>query len=283
VSTPADAVLAEYLTRLGLDREPPSVDALFRIHRAHVERVPWETLWIHLGEPWGVDVGESMARVATRRRGGYCFHLNGALSELLRALDYDVVLHVGGVHGPDGATGDEMSNHLVLTVHGLANDMNPEGVWYVDAGLGDALHEPLPLIAGAYEQGPFRLALERTPGATGDWHLVHDPAGSFAGMFWRSVPTPIDAFSERHAWFTTSPDSRFAKILLVQRRDATGVDVLRGRSLHRIGEGATESTLTSAAELTDVLGDVFGLDVGAISGEARDALWTRTRLDPDEA
>ena len=73
-----------YLARLGLDAEPPSIEALFSIHHAHVERVPWETLWIHLGERWGIDVAESTSRIATQRRGGYCFHLNGALGELLR-------------------------------------------------------------------------------------------------------------------------------------------------------------------------------------------------------
>ena len=36
-----------------------------------------------------------MARIATQRRGGYCFHLNGSLSELLRELGYNVVRHVG--------------------------------------------------------------------------------------------------------------------------------------------------------------------------------------------
>jgi N-hydroxyarylamine O-acetyltransferase len=79
---PTDA----YLARLGLEREPPSVDALARIQRAHVERVPYETLWIHLGERWTVEPVASAERIARRRRGGYCFHLNGALSDLLRDL-----------------------------------------------------------------------------------------------------------------------------------------------------------------------------------------------------
>src|SRR5437868_5974035 len=79
-----------YLDRLGLDVEPPSVDALFQVHRAHVERVAYETLWIHLGEGWSVDPADSVERVARGRRGGYCFHLNGAMSELLRGLGYDV-------------------------------------------------------------------------------------------------------------------------------------------------------------------------------------------------
>jgi N-hydroxyarylamine O-acetyltransferase len=269
------AVRDAYLARLGLEPERPSVEALFSIHRAHVERVPYETLWIQLGERWSVDVAESTARIATQRRGGYCFHLNGALSELLRVLGYNVVRHVGGVHGPDGATGAEMTNHLVLTVHDLPDETNPGGGWYVDAGLGDALHEPLPLVAGAYDQGPFHLVLEETPAAVGDWHLTHDPAGSFTGMSWRSAPAQIDAFAERHVWLSTSPDSGFVKLLAVQRRDATGVDILRGLSLTRIGDGARASTLTTSTELTDALGDLFALDIGKISNDARDALWQR--------
>src|SRR6185437_6975860 len=137
MSTTGIAVRDAYLARLGVEAEPPSVEALFRIHRAHVERVAYETLWIHLGQQWKVDVDDSVARIAMQRRGGYCFHLNGALSELLRTLGYNVVRHVGGVHGPAGAMETEMANHLVLTVHDLPNEGNPSGVWYVDAGLGD--------------------------------------------------------------------------------------------------------------------------------------------------
>jgi N-hydroxyarylamine O-acetyltransferase len=129
---------AAYLRRLGLDAVPPSVEALQRLHRRHVERVPYETMWIHLGEAWGIDLDDAVARIAGQGRGGYCFHLNGALSELLRSLGYAVTRHVGGVHGPDGPDGEMMSNHLVLTVSGLPASHNPSGTWYVDAGLGDA-------------------------------------------------------------------------------------------------------------------------------------------------
>src|SRR4051812_49011544 len=107
-------VIDDYLGRLGLEREPPSVHALERLHRAHVEHVPYETVWIHTGERYSCSAEESLARVARTSRGGYCFHLNGAFSELLAALGYDVVRHVGGVHGPDGPSQEAMTNHLVL-------------------------------------------------------------------------------------------------------------------------------------------------------------------------
>ena len=34
-----------------------------------VERVPYETMWIHAGEPWGIDPADSIARVALQRPG----------------------------------------------------------------------------------------------------------------------------------------------------------------------------------------------------------------------
>jgi arylamine N-acetyltransferase len=265
-----------YLARLGLDAEPVSVDALSRLHRAHVERVPYETVWIHLDDLWTVDVDASVRRIAIERRGGYCFHLNGAFSELLDCLGYDVTRHVGGVHGPEGSTEDEMTNHLVLTVKGLPTDVNPNGAWYVDAGLGDALYEPLPLIAGEYDQGPFHLILDETPGGVGDWHLTHDPDGGFTGMAWRSAPAEIEAFAARNVWLSTDPESGFVKVLTAQTRDANGVDVLRGLVLQRIGEGATKSTITTQAELVGVLADQFGFDVDAIGADTLSRLWTKT-------
>jgi arylamine N-acetyltransferase len=275
---PAEDQVA-YLARLGLEAEPPSADALARLHRAQVERVPYETLWIHTGDRWGVGLAESVARIAHRRRGGYCFHLNGAFSALLESLGYAVTRHVGGVHGPVPATEAEMANHLVLTVSGLPTDANPEGAWYVDAGLGDALHEPVPLAPGAFAQGPYSMRLDETPGAIGDWHLTHDPAGSFAGMAWRRAPATMDAFAAKHEWLSTAPESGFVRVLTVQRRDATGADILRGLALQRVGDGASSGDLTTKHELLDALMHVFDLDLDGIEDATLDALWGRMQRE----
>jgi arylamine N-acetyltransferase len=264
-----------YLARLGVDAEPPSVDALFALHRAHVERVPYETLWIQLGQPRSVDPIESMRTVATSRSGGYCFHLNGAFAELLTSLGYDVVRHVGAVHGPGGVLDEEIGNHLVLTVHGLPTEDNADGVWYVDAGLGDALHEPLPLRVGAHRQPPFDLVLERTTDGFGDWHLVHDANGGFTGMAWSSQPTTLDTFTQQHRRLSTSPDSGFVKVLTVQRRDATGVDVLRGLAFQRLGRGAHARDLAGRDELVALLQDPFGIDLVGVDDATIDDLWVR--------
>ncbi len=275
---PIDEALRDaYLARLELEAEPPSVDALQRLHRAQVERVPYETMWIHAGESWGIDTRGSIERIAREGRGGYCFHLNGAFSELLRSLGYAVTRHVGGVHGPPGPDREMLTNHLVLTVGDLPTTENPSGTWYIDAGLGDALHEALPLIAGDYDEGPFHLGLEETSDGVGDWHLTHDPAGGFAGMSWRSAAASMGDFVERHEWLRSSPDSGFVRVATAQRRDASGVDILRGLVLERVGTGSAPSEpLTQRADWFGALADVFGLRFDRLPPEALDLLWERS-------
>jgi N-hydroxyarylamine O-acetyltransferase len=269
-----------YLRRLGLEAEPASVEALQRLHRRQVERIPYETMWLHAGEMWGIDPVDSLGRIAFQGRGGYCYHLNGAFAELLRSLGYVVARHVGGVHGPDGPNADSAGNHVLLTVSGLPSDQNPTGSWYVDAGLGDALYEALPLAAGPYEQAPFRLRLDETEGGTGNWHLAHDPAGGFVGMGWTAAEAEMAEFTAKQAWLSTSPDSAFTLVAMAEHRDATGVDVIRGLLLTRIGDTpAAPKPLTDRRAWFDALADVFDLRFDASPPEALDHLWD----GPDQA
>lgn len=263
-----------YLRRLGVEAGPPSAEALFRIHGAHVDRVPYETTWIHLGESWTVDTDAAFERIATRGRGGYCFHLNGSLARLLSMLGYEVSLHIGGVHGPEPSEKD-LTNHLVLTVAGLASDDNPEGSWYVDAGLGDALYEPLPLIAGTYQQSPMTFVLDETPAGVADWHFSHDLGGSFPGMNWRSDIATIHDFAPRHQVLSTSPDSGFVRTVTAQRRQQDCVLSLRAltyttRDLH----GSTTTLVTIRDDWFELLAVQFFLPLDGVDADAKDRLWS---------
>lgn len=279
-----------YLARLGLDRhaldrEGPSADALDRIHRRQVERVTYETTWIHLGEPWTLDRDDALMRIATAGRGGYCFHLNSALAMLLGDLGYDVTLHVGGVHRADPDAGD-LRNHLVLLVHGLPTPDHPDGTWYVDAGLGDALHSPLPLRAGTFDQEPMTFRLDPTPGGVGDWHFTHDPSGSFAGMSFSLAPTTMDAFAARHEFLSQSPDSPFARTVTAQLRDEAGTTILRGQRFTRTTRAGTSEHVIEDRELwLGVLATTFHIDLSTASPGAIDSMWDRAvaaSIDPTD-
>jgi arylamine N-acetyltransferase len=267
--------VAGYLHRLGIDDPgPPTAANLDALHRAHVERIPYEVIEIQLGCPTTVDPHEAADRIVGRHRGGYCYHLNGAFSLLLRALGYDVSWHRGGVQNlsspePVGATG----NHLALTVNHLPTHENPNGEWFVDTGLGDALHRPLPLIAGTYRQGPYSYELRPSDVEPGGWRFEHDPRGSFVGMDFRPTEATQDDFRDRHEYLSTSPESPFVRTCAVQRRHAEGVDVLTGCVFERKPAGETR-TIDTEAEWFDLVEDVFGMPLADID---RPRLWRRVR------
>lgn len=270
---PLDSADADaYLRRLGLDAEAPSADALVRLHRAQVERVPYETVWIFLGEGWGIDPAETGHRMARTSRGGYCFQLNGAFAALLTSLGYDVTIHVGGVHGADGPDGSELTNHAALIVDGCPAEASPDGRWYADVGLGDALHEPLPLHPGTYRQGPTTFSLDTVTDGIGDWHFGHDPNGSFAGVSIVEHPVGIAAFARRHEYFATAPDSPFAEVVTAQCRVATGVVVLRGCVLTK--PGGDPLILDRLDDWLGALDAELGMQLDVPSAAVH-ALWSR--------
>jgi N-hydroxyarylamine O-acetyltransferase len=266
-----------YLRRLGLAGTAgrrPSVAALRELHRAHAERVPYECLEIWLGRPTTVDPAESVHRIL-RGRGGYCYHLNGAFSALLHALGYQVTRHIGGVQGSAGRPAGANANHLALTVSGLPAPEAPGGRWLVDLGMGDGLHEPLPLVPGDYGQGPFRYVLRPSEAEPGGWRFDHDPRGAFLGMDFLSEAADMSAFAAQHRHLSTSPESGFVRVATVQRRDAAGADILRGLVLTRVGNANTRTLLTDRRDYFTALADVFGLTLDDVTPAARDALWHR--------
>lgn len=269
-----------YLRRLGVPEAagPPGAEALRLLHRAHVERVPYENLQIALGRPTTVDPAESARRIIGGR-GGYCFHLNGAFSLLLATLGYRVRRHVGGVQGAAGDPAGAGGNHLALTVSGLPAPDNPQGAWFVDVGLGDALHEPLPLVPGAYRQGPFAYGLRPSAAEPGGWRFDHAPGRSFLGMDFRAEPAEMTAFAAKHRELSTSPDSPFVRTVTVQRRDADGLDLLRGLVLTRAGTAERRETLERPADYFAALADVFGLVLDDVGPAERAKLWDRLWAD----
>jgi arylamine N-acetyltransferase len=229
-----------------------------------------------MGDPWDVSGRASLDRVATLGRGGYCFHLNGAFATLLEALGYSVTRHIGAVHDVDALDDDCIANHLVLTVDDLPTPANPSGRWYVDAGLGDAMYEPLPLVAGTYVQPPLTFTLEAVHDGWGDWRFVHDPNGTFQQMTFSIAPATEPDFAAQHHHLSTSPDSGFVKWVTIQRRDGRGCDIMRGLTLFRV-EGAqrTNRVIADRDEWFATIANVFGLTLVDATPAAKDRLWAR--------
>jgi N-hydroxyarylamine O-acetyltransferase len=72
-----------YLKRIGSGYAgPPDHMRLRLLQRAHLRTVPFENLSIHLGEPIVLDEDQLFEKIVVRRRGGFCYELNGLFAAL---------------------------------------------------------------------------------------------------------------------------------------------------------------------------------------------------------
>lgn len=102
-------------------------------------------------------------------------------------------------------------------------------------------------------------------------------------MTWTTGAALPTDFAAQHEWLSTSPESGFVQVPMAERRDATGVDVIRGVVLARIGSNAfTADPITRQSEWFDALADVFDLRFEATPPEARQRLWDKV-LDTHRA
>jgi arylamine N-acetyltransferase len=253
-----------YLSRLGFSARPePTVATLAEMHRRHLDAVPYENLAIMLGRPDSTDPGETLERIAAGGNAGYCFHHNGAFEVVLRALGFAVKRRAGQVWGRPVPP----LNHLVLlvTIDGQR--------WWPDLGLGDALRDPVEVVAGQIRQGPFRY--EITDVGAGEWTFRHDPAAaSFAGLDVRAR-RPADAeVAAAHRVLSTPPDGRFTHVLVVLRRDDTGAEALRGIRHQRTGDRAFARDLASYDDWRAVLGSL-GVSLAGVADDELRSLHAR--------
>ena len=83
--------LQAYLHRINYRGEQtPTAATLCQLHRAHLLAAPFENLDIHLGRPIVLDQDALFDKIVRRRRGGFCYELNGLFALLLRELGFEV-------------------------------------------------------------------------------------------------------------------------------------------------------------------------------------------------
>ena len=247
-----DKTVAAYLDRIGAGRRPEVIDAaaLRVLHRAHQLTVPFENLSIHLSEPISLDEDNLLGKIVTRRRGGFCYELNGAFALLLRALGADVVMVAARVYGSDSF--GPPFDHLALLVH----PADGTGPWLADVGFGS--HTVYPLLLGSRQEqddpaGPFRLAdaedgdVDVLKGSEPQYR-IETRARSLADF----VPT---------CWYQqTSPGSHFTRGTICSRLTDEGRISVSGRTLIRTTGGArSEEPLPDDAALLAAYREHFGV------------------------
>ncbi len=158
-----------YLRRIGLSARPErTLDGLCELGLAHLCAVPFENLDIAAGRPLSLELEAIYDKLVVRRRGGFCYELNGLFAWLLRELGFEVTLLAGRLVDPvSGEPGPERA-HLALLV-------DLDGRLLVDIGWGEVYRRPFALRAGN-EHVDEGIASYRLEELGGRWQVVerHD-------------------------------------------------------------------------------------------------------------
>jgi N-hydroxyarylamine O-acetyltransferase len=149
-------MLIPYLERIGLELPlPADAESLRRLQLAHMLHVPFENLDIALGRPIRLGLTTLYDKIVTRRRGGFCYELNGLFAWLLDDLGFEVTyLSASDYHPADNSYGLDF-DHLVLLVRCPA-DAAPQVRWLVDVGWGDTFRIPLRADAEGEQDGGLK-------------------------------------------------------------------------------------------------------------------------------
>jgi N-hydroxyarylamine O-acetyltransferase len=254
--------LDRYLDRLGYEvAVRPDVSTLKALHRAHVETIPFENLDVQLGRRVTRDRQAIFDKLVTRRRGGWCFEMNGLFADMLKEIGFRVRRLAGGVDRAsrgDGAIG----NHLTLVV-------DLERPWLVDVGFGNGLIEAVPLSEGSITVGPKVLRLTRPGG--GWFRLSDDNAGAHSSYDFHpdlADPLLLDAASAR---LQTDPASPFVENTTAMRWRDDVHHALRGRVLTVTSRiGVDKRLIGGPSEYVSTLRDVFALEI-----DGAETLWPK--------
>ena len=245
--------LNAYFQRTGYDGPcEPSVDALRRLHRAHLLAIPFENLDIHLKRPILLDEARFFDKIVTHKRGGFCYEQNGLFAAVLREMGFDVTLLEARV-GAREWEGSTAFDHMALLV-------TLDERWLVDVGFGESFIEPLRFDDPGEqvdERGTFRVAHDGFEGVqarqtdNGDWHDEYR---------FRLVPRTLADFTPGLQHNQYSPKSHFTQQRVCSLATPTGRITLSDHRLIITENGhRTERDLESESEFQRLLHEKFGI------------------------
>lgn len=255
--------LDAYCQRIGYDGpRRPSLDTLRRLHRRHLYTVPFENLDIALGIPIILETERLYDKIVVRRRGGFCYEVNGLFYELLLAMGFRVSMLSGCVRRDDGGFGPEF-DHMLLKVE------LPDP-WLADVGFGESFVDPLPLRAGAEEAENGHL-FGVTP-ENGGWELHRrDSDGTEIPLYrFSDVGHQLSEYVPMCNYHQRSPDSSFTRRQICTMAKPDGRVTLAGMRLIETKDGIRmEKLLSSEPQLRECLRQQFGVELDA------NANWSR--------
>jgi amide synthase len=272
-----------YLRCLGCDSDlEPTIQTLRMIHRAHLERFPFDNTEelatdeipesrindaarifendeVVAGKivPVSIDIDLAYRKVVAQRRGGICGELNALFFRLLRELGFEAKFVYGGVRLASGGYGPDFFHILIVVTINSTR-------WLVDVGFPSfSFLDPLELILGEeqvqdgcqfriVEQG-YYLTVERKSRVQ-DWLPLY--------RFSENGPRELIAWQESEEFRAKAAASSPGLHINMRRRALSGGGqlVMMGDYLLRVTDGHEEvSRLTDDFERHNAVAEIMGI------------------------
>lgn len=256
----------KYLLRIGCCVScpcSPTLETLRVLHLQHLLAVPFEDLTIHTGERVRLELPLLYDKIVLKRRGGFCYEINGLFSWLLSELGFEVVILSAQVRNRfTGAYGPPF-DHLVMMV-----TLDGER-WLCDVGFGTGFQ--LPLSLGTESPQPQSHGVYRVR-AHGNLLFMETQSQSDDGASWVEQykftlqPCQREDFNAMCEYHQSSISSIFFCKSLCSVLLPNGRITLMGRKLiitYLASEDGppvkTTSTDLTDEEIISILGEKFGI------------------------
>ena len=234
----------------------PTAQTLRDLQLAHLLTVPFENLSIHAGEQIVLEDEALFDKVVERRRGGFCYELNGLFAALLRALGFNVVMLSARVANAEGGFTPDF-DHMVLKV--LLDQR-----WLVDVGFGDTFREPLLIDDSSVQEQIGRAYCIVSDDEY--WTLMERKNGDEwkAQYRFNLQPYQYADYAEMCHYHHTSPESHFTQRRICSRATPGGRVTLSEMRLimTTLGGDRQERVLTNEEEYVTMLRERFGIIMG---------------------
>jgi N-hydroxyarylamine O-acetyltransferase len=246
-----------YLSRISFSGEArPDQETLKKLQLMHMQTVPFENLDIAMGRAIQLDENHLWDKIVTRRRGGFCYEVNGLFASLLREIGFEVTyLNARDFHEEDGSFGIEF-DHLTL----LVKVPNESTQWLVDVGWGDTFTQPLNINDTEEQvQGLRGYWLELFQEGFQLWQRGYD--GKRERQYWfdlkaHQFPTEYEGTCKYHQ---TSPLSPFTKNRIITIATGNGRVSLDNNTLTITENGICTKTMVTEDQRPLYLEKYFGV------------------------
>ncbi len=254
----------QYLQRIGVQQDvvPVTFQSLCMLQHAHLFNVPFEALDIHCNIPIVLSPGAFYDKIVTRRRGGYCYELNGLFHQLLTHLGFAPVMISARVYNAETDLIGKEFDHLVLIVSLEGHD------WMVDVGFGDFALRPLCMNDQVQYDGRnyYRFASKTYEGieyqSVEKWNTEKEEF-VIENLF-TTTPRVLLDFEEMNQYQQKDPASHFVQNLICTMPTTEGrISIINSSFKTTFAGQKTETEVKNDQERNDILSRHFGIHIPA--------------------